>query len=81
MSKIYTFDLEEDHLEEIVSILAKNGRPDLIQLLKGARDNHYKPTKKEKRIALNDDDCSSGEEEFYSSSDILIDSEGFLSLK
>lgn len=81
MSKIHTFDLEEDHLEEIVSILAKNGRPDLIQLLKGARDNHYKPTKKEKIISLNDDDCSSGEEEFYSSSDILIDSEGFLSLK
>ena len=81
MSKIHTFDLEEDYLEEIVSILAKNGRPDLIQLLQGAMDNHYKPTKKEKRIALNDDDCSSGEEEFYSSSDILIDSEGFLSLR
>ena len=80
MSKIHTFDLEEDYLEEIVSILAKNGRPDLIQLLQGAMDNHYKPTKKEKRIALNDDDCSSGEEEFYSSSDILIDKEGFLSL-
>ena len=80
MSKIHTFDLEEDHLEEIVSILAKNGRPDLIQLLQGAMDNHYKPTKKEKRIALNDDDRSSGEEEFYSSSDILIDSEGFFSL-
>ena len=81
MSKIHTFDLEEDYLEEIVSILAKNGRPDLIQLLQGAMDNHYKPTKKEKRIALNDDDCTSGEEECYSSSDIIIDSEGFLSLK
>jgi len=81
MSKIHTFDLEEDYLEEIVSILAKNGRPDLIQLLQGAMDNHYKPTKKEKRIALNDDDCTSGEEEFYSSSDIVIDSEGFMSLK
>jgi hypothetical protein len=81
MSKIHTFDLEEDYLEEILSILAKNGRPDLIQLLEGARDNHYKPTKKEKRIALNDDDCTSGEEECYSSSDIIIDSEGFMSLR
>ncbi|MGA1048346.1 MAG: hypothetical protein ACO3UU_10060 [Minisyncoccia bacterium] len=81
MSKIHTFDLEEDHLEEILSILAKNGRPDLIQLLEGAMDNHYKPTKKEKRIALNDDDCSSGEEEIYSSSDVVIDDEGFWSLR
>lgn len=81
MSKIHTFDLEEDHLEEILSILAKNGRPDLIQLLEAGMDNHYKPTKKEKRIALNDDDCSSGEEEIYSSSDVVIDDKGFWSLK
>jgi len=78
MSKIHTFDLEEESYEEIKSILAKNGRPDLIELLNAGRDNHYKPTKKEKRIALNDDDCSSGEEESY---EVSVDSNGFWSLK
>lgn len=78
MSKIHTFDLEEEYYEEIKSILAKNGRPDLIQLLNGARDNEYKPTKKEKLMARTDDDCSSGEEESY---EVSVDANGFLSLK
>ena len=78
MSKIHTFDLEEECYEEIKYILAKNGRPDLIQLLNAGRDNDYKPTKKEKLMAKTDNDCSSGEEESY---EVSVDSNGFWSLK
>ena len=78
MSKIHTFDLEEECYEEIKYILAKNGRPDLIQLLNAGRDNDYKPTRKEKLMSKTDDDCSSGEEESH---EVSVDANGFWSLK
>ena len=70
--------MEEESYEEIKSILAKNGRPDLIELLNAGRDNDYKPTRKEKLMAKTDDQCSSGEEESY---EVSVDSNGFWSLK
>jgi len=71
--------MEEGDYEEIISTLAKCGRPDLIAEFKEhvKRDFDYKPTAKEKREAKDDDDCSTGEEEELN---VKVDSEGFLRL-
>lgn len=76
-----SFDLDENVYEEIISILAKNGRPDLISELRSSRDDDYKPTKKEKKIKEFYEYYDDGVEESYSSSDVLVDKDGFLSLK
>jgi len=78
---IKSFDLDENVYEEIISILAKNGRPDLISELRSSRDDDYKPTKKEKKIKEYYEYYDDGIEEVYSSSDVSIDSNGFWSLK
>ena len=80
-TKIKSFDLDEDVYEEIVSILAKNGRPDLILELRASRDDIYKPTPKEKKVKEYFEYYDEGVEEIYSSSDVLVDEDGFLSLK
>ena len=78
--RILTFDLEEDDYEEIKSILAKNGRPDLIAVLNKRRDDDYKPTKKEKvkeHFEYYEDYQSESEEDY----EVLVDKDGFHSLK
>jgi len=72
--------LPHRYYEEIISILAKNGRRDLIKVLKYYRDDDYKP-KKHNFDATSDSEESSGEEEVYDSDDVSVDSDGLLSLK
>ena len=71
--------MDECDYEEIISTLAKCGRPDLIAEFKEhvKRDFDYKPTAKEIKEAKADDDCSTGEEEEIN---VKVDSEGFLRL-
>jgi len=69
------------YYEEIKSILAKNGRRDLIKALKYYRDDDFKPDNHNFIEESSDSDSSSGEEESYDSSDIVVDEDGLLSLK
>ena len=66
--------------EEITSILAKNGRPDLIAECKEhiKIDEDYKPPSFMRKDILSDDEGSAVSEEEY---EVHEDSEGFLSLK
>lgn len=66
--------------EEIISILAMHGRPDLIAEFKEhvKVDEDYKPPKFTRKDSLSDSEGSAENEEEYS---VHIDSEGFLSLK
>lgn len=66
--------------EEITSILAKNGRPDLIAECKEhiKIDSDYKPPVRTRKDSLSDDEGSACTEEEY---EVHEDSEGFLSLK
>jgi len=66
--------------EEIISILAKNGRPDLIVECKEniKIDPDYKPSSFMRKDSLSDDEGSAVSEEEY---EVHQDSEGFLSLK
>ena len=75
-----TLDLDTLYLEEIISILAQHGRPDLIGVLRQNRDDDYKPPKKKIKEYYEYYE-GDGEEESYSSSDVLVDKDGFLSLK
>ncbi len=81
--KLY-IELDESEYEEIRSVLAKNGRPDLIAILEYNRDDDYEPEIKDvikhKKESYEYDEGSC-EEEFYSSEDVVSDSNGFLSLK
>jgi len=78
-----TFELDEDTWEEINSILVKNGRPDLIEVLKASNDDDYVPTAKDKKIKEYYEYYQGTEEdrEEYDQSDVLVDSKGFWSLK
>jgi hypothetical protein len=73
--------------EEIRSVLAKNGRSDLIKVLTRRRDDDYVPPKsrggktKEYFEYYEDYDSSEGEEESYTAEDVVVDKDGFLSLK
>mgnify|MGYP003664565643 CR=1 FL=1 len=71
--------MDEGTIEEIVSILAKNGRPDLIaEFNEVVRvDNDYKPPKRIKRDSLSESEGSAESEEDYQ---IHEDENGFLSL-
>lgn len=68
-------DIDEEYFEEIISILAKNGRPDLISVL---RDTEYKPPKRVKKEYYSEDEGSATSESEY---DVEIDEDGFYSLK
>jgi hypothetical protein len=68
------------YYEEIKSILAKNGRSDLIKVLKYYRDDDYKP-KDHNFDESSESESYSEEEETYDSDDVSVDSDGLLSLK
>ncbi len=82
-----TFELDEETWLEIKSILAKNGRPDLIQALKDSNDDDYKPpsakhTKnKRNREYFEYYEGYETDREEYDQSDVTIDGSGFWSLK
>ncbi len=67
--------IDEDYLEEIISILAMHGRPDLIEIL---RDDEYKPPLRVKKEKLSDSEGSAEEESEY---EVEEDEDGFYSLK
>ena len=67
--------IDEDYLEEIISILAMHGRPDLIEIL---RDDDYTPPLRIKKEKLSDTEGSAEEESDY---EVEVDEEGFQSLK
>lgn len=66
--------------EEIISVLAMFGRPDLIAEFKEhvKVDEDYKPPKFAKKEKLSDSEGSAESEEDY---EVQVDREGFLSLK
>jgi len=68
-------DIDEEDLEEIISILAKNGRPDLISVL---TDTEFKPQRFVKKEYYSDDEGSATSESEY---EVYIDENGFQSLK
>jgi hypothetical protein len=72
--------MDKISFEEIVSVLAMNGRPDLIMELKEhvKVDEDYVPPKFMKREPLSDDEGSASSEGSYT---IEEDEDGFLSLK
>lgn len=67
------------YYDEIKSILAQHGRRDLIKALKYYRDDEYKPP--DHSFMEDSSDSESGEEERYESDDVVVDSDGLLSLK
>jgi len=71
--------MDQTSFEEIVSILAMNGRPDLIMEFKEYTkiDEDYIPPKFMKREKLSDDEGSATSEGSYT---IEEDEDGFLSL-
>jgi hypothetical protein len=68
-------DIDNDYLEEIISILAMHGRPDLISVLK---DTEYKPPKRVKKEYYSEEEGSATSESEY---DVDVDEDGFHSLK
>jgi len=72
--------MDQVSFDEIVSILARNGRPDLIvEFTENVKvDEDYKPPSFLKREKYSDDEGSAATEEEYSVSE---DEEGFMSLK
>jgi hypothetical protein len=68
-------DVDEEYFEEIISILAKNGRPDLISVL---RDTEYKPPKRVKKEYYSEEEGSATSESDY---EVDVDEDGFHSLK
>lgn len=85
MSHRITIDMFKSEYDEIKSVLAKNGRADLINVLKKRRDDDYQlPQPKTKEYHEYYDDYSTDEEvveESYTSEDVVIDSDGNWSLK
>lgn len=84
MSHRITIDMFKSEYEEIRSVLAKNGRSDLIKVLTRRRDDDYVPPKaktKEYFEYYEDYDSSEGEDESYTAEDVVVDKDGFLSLK
>lgn len=82
MSHRISIDLFKSEYDEIKSVLAKNGRADLINVLRKRRDDDYKPKTKEYHEYY--EDYSTDEDavpESYTSEDVVIDSEGHWSLK
>ena len=73
--------MDPQYFEEIVSILARNGRPDLIEALKEHIDidEDYIPPKRKmwKRDNYSDSEGSAEEEDL----EVEIDEDGFFSLK
>jgi hypothetical protein len=72
--------MDQSTFDEIVSILAKCGRPDLIAECKEhiKIDDDYKPPIRNRRDSLSDSEGSATSEEEY---EVRIDEDGFQSLK
>ncbi len=72
--------MERSYFEEIISILAMHGRPDLIGEVKEHLkvDEDYKPPNFVKKDKYSDDEGSAASEEEY---EVQEDSNGFQSLK
>lgn len=72
--------MDSGSFEEIISVLAKNGRPDLIQEMREhvKTDDDYKPPLRTRKDKYSDDEGSAESESDYS---IEEDEEGFKSLK
>ena len=72
--------MDKVSFEEIVSILAMHGRPDLIADFKEhiKIDEDYKPPLRNSNDSLSDDEGSATSESDY---EVDVDSEGFCSLK
>ena len=72
--------MDKVSFEEIVSILAMHGRPDLIADFKDSVkiDADYKPPLRNNVDSLSDDEGSAAEEEAY---EVYVDQRGFCSLK
>ena len=68
-------DVDKEYLEEIISILAMHGRPDLISVL---RDTEYKPPKRVKKEYYSEEEGSATSESDY---EVNVDEDGFHSLK
>ena len=91
MSHRITIDMFKSEYDEIRSVLAKNGRSDLIKVLTRRRDDDYVPPKgktkggktKEYFEYYEDYDSSEseGEDESYTADDVVVDKDGFFSLK
>ncbi len=84
MSHRISFDLFKNEYDEIRSVLARNGRDDLLRVLQRRRDDDYKPNKKNKEYHEYYDDYSTDEDavsESYTSEDVVIDSDGHWSLR
>lgn len=84
MSHRISIDLFKSEYDEIKSVLAKNGRADLINVLRKRRDDDYKPPKKTKEYHEYYEDYSTDEDavpESYTSSDVVVDSDGHWSLR
>lgn len=73
--------MDPQYFEEVISILARNGRPDLIEALKEHTDidEDYVPEKRKmwKRDIYSESEGSAEEEDL----EVEIDDEGFFSLK
>jgi len=82
MSHRITIDMFKSEYEEIKSVLAKNGRADLINVLKKRRDDDYKPPKnKEYHEYYQDSTDEDTVPESYTSEDVVVDSDGHWSLR
>lgn len=71
--------MDPSYFEEIISILAKNGRPDLIQEMREnvKIDEDYKPPKFIRKDKLSDSEGSATSESDY---EVEVDENGFQSL-
>lgn len=72
--------MDQGYFDEIVSVLAMNGRPDLIEEFKEhvKIDNDYRPPNYVRRERLSDSEGSAVSEEDY---EVEEDENGFQSLK
>ena len=72
--------MDEDTCEEIISILAMHGRPDLIAEFRDVVniDHDYKPPLRTRKDSLSESEGSADSEEEY---EVKIDENGFHSLK
>ena len=74
------YKMDKITFEEIISILAMHGRPDLISEAKEhiKIDEDYRPPLRTRKDSLSDSEGSATSEEQY---EVLIDENGLLSLK
>ena len=90
MSHRITIDMFKSEYDEIRSVLAKNGRSDLIKVLTRRRDDDYVPPPRKSGKTKGgktkeyfeyyedyDSSESEGEDESYTADDVVVDKDGF----